>query len=177
MQHTIQEESHKIWRGLTDEERQALSHFVQGLPLDDDVRRMLLLKGLVHSSHEEDKLFSPLFEHFVRMQEEGLPLLRINMRTGDVWIGKSRVEIKGRAYKLLTYLYERSPETCTKDELLQHLYPNELPDDEQLVNVVRRIRERIEPIRRVPRYLIAVWDIGYRLENTDRAAAAEPHTD
>lgn len=72
---------------------------------------------------------------------------------------------------LLSYLYEKRGQVCDREELLRVVYPDEVrkPEDvwydrqydRQLDTVVRRLRDKIEPDRDHPRYILTVRDRGY----------------
>ena len=58
----IVEECTKLWMSLSEEERQGLADVSQSIPLSDEIRARLALKGLVTG----DNLFSPLFFRYIQ---------------------------------------------------------------------------------------------------------------
>jgi hypothetical protein len=52
----------KLWISLPEEEQQGLSNVTQAIPLSDEIRKRLALKGLVTNS----AIFSPLFFRYIR---------------------------------------------------------------------------------------------------------------
>lgn len=173
-QPTVIDECRKIWHGLAEDERLELNRVSRGLAASAPaLRELLRLKGLISA---QDTLFSPLFNQFVR--RHGAPAdnrMRIDPATRTVWVAGQHVEgLTPREYDLLLALYQRHGEVCTRDELLQRVYPQDAGlegSDNRLDTLVRRVREKIEPVREQPRYLLTVRGVGYRLAERAEPAA------
>ena len=80
---------------------------------------------------------------------------------GEKWISTDEFE-------LLCYLYEHRGRVCTKDELIENVYRQRYGrmaggvSDEALHALVSRLRGKIEPERRRPRYVLTVRGEGYK---------------
>jgi hypothetical protein len=53
----------KLWVSLPEEEQKGLSDVTQAIPLSDEVRKRLALKGLVTNN----AIFSPLFSRYIQL--------------------------------------------------------------------------------------------------------------
>lgn len=168
MQALAQNECWKIWRVLDEGEQRALRAASRGEQSDEAARASLERKGLLRDADtEKERIFSPLFAHFLKTQEAP-NLLRVDRKAAKVWRGDTAFELTKRLFEVLTLLYDHSGEVCTRDAILSHLYGDEGLN--RAVNTVdtqiERIREVIEP-GKPPKYLLAVVGQGYKLVGTD----------
>lgn len=69
--------------------------------------------------------------------------------------------------RLLAYLLEHPREVCPKDTLMQAVWPGEHKlegiRDDRLAQLVKRLREKVEPDSTHPIYIQTVSGRGYRL--------------
>ncbi|MGC8873548.1 MAG: response regulator transcription factor [Chloroflexia bacterium] len=68
--------------------------------------------------------------------------------------------------RLLQFLQDHRGKVCSRDEVIAAVYPDASPDsvtDQQLDRLVSRLREKIEPDRAHPRYLLTERGHGWRL--------------
>jgi len=173
-QSVVQEECRKLWIGLADDERLALSHLAQGLGAADDVRWVLALKGMIRQTKGQEVLFSPVFAHYVLTQ--GTPIgkpLWVDEQAGVVWVeGRFIKDLAPLEFDLLAFLYRHVGQICTRDQILDDLYPCELKtnkgglQDNRVDTLVKRVRQKVEPDREHPRYLLTVRGKGYKLVDT-----------
>lgn len=76
----------------------------------------------------------------------------------------------------MAYLEENRGRVCSRDELAQHLYPEDMTlegdgvTDTRLDAVVKRVRKRVEPVPGKPRYIVTVRGHGFRLADGDENA-------
>lgn len=91
--------------------------------------------------------------------------LRIDARTLRVWIGDRQLErrLSAQEFKLLPYLYEHQDRVCTRRELGDAIWGRHTWDPNLLYRLVHRVKEKIEPDPRHPRYLQTVPWVGYRV--------------
>jgi DNA-binding response OmpR family regulator len=76
--------------------------------------------------------------------------------------GGAAVPLTTREFVLLEYLMEHQDETCTRDELLEHVWGYTYGDSATVTVHVRRLREKLEDDPSDPRHLSTVWGVGYR---------------
>lgn len=172
----IQTECIKVWDSLGADERMALADIAADYPLaqlDQEDVRLLQLKGLVKENQAgQAAIFCPLFGHFVKQQEifRGKDI-RLDERSGKVWLEGELVclDLTPLEFTLLSHLFERRGEICSRSELLEVLYPGEHRDsrldmaDNRLDTLIARLRDRIELDRRRPKYIITVRGRGFKL--------------
>lgn len=75
--------------------------------------------------------------------------------------------LTAKEHRLLACLQARAGEVCTKDELIRAVWPEDRVQtdgvrDDSLAQLVRRLREKIEPDPSRPRYVLTVPGRGYR---------------
>jgi DNA-binding winged helix-turn-helix (wHTH) protein len=172
----VWDECRRIWDGLDGEEQAALAELAQGIwppSGGPQVIELLCLKGILRSEELSCRqLFSPIFDAFVAEQDapfaEGI-VVNVKSRTVHVRGHDITQELSRLEYELLEYLYRRCGEVCSRDEIIAALYPDEHLDpdvavsDNRVDTMVGRLREKIEPNRRRPRYLLSVRGRGYQL--------------
>ncbi len=98
--------------------------------------------------------------------------LTVNLETGEVQIGGEEVALTPKEFALLALLYRHQERACTRPEIRRAVWPERDGDDEQAVSdeeidgLVRRLRQKIEPDRANPRYIITVRQVrGYRFKS------------
>jgi DNA-binding response OmpR family regulator len=90
-----------------------------------------------------------------------------------------------REFDLLAFLLAHPHQVYTRAELMRQVWGWEFGDQSTVTVHVRRLREKIEPDPAVPRHLVTVWGVGYRLDgpvsppasgaaDTSAATAPEP---
>jgi DNA-binding response OmpR family regulator len=166
----VQDECQKIWASLSEDEQTALPTLLAGQPVDPPTLQRLSRKGLVRQGSSEILLFSPVFADFVRRQRPSAPPeVVISRSPRRVQLEGRRVEgLSGLEFELLHYLYQHRDRVCSKDELIEHVYRQQYDrmaggvSDMALQQLIARLRSRIEPDRKQPRYIITVRGEGYR---------------
>ena len=93
------------------------------------------------------------------------------IKDGDITLNtiSRRAKIAGRDYNLtskeydvLEFLVKNKGTVYSRDELLLTLWGNGHAGDERTVDVhIRRLREKIEPNPKEPRYIRTRWGVGY----------------
>jgi DNA-binding response OmpR family regulator len=97
--------------------------------------------------------------------ETPFPDLVVDTVAGIVRLDRQAVALSPKEFALLSYLYERRCQVCSKDEIGNAVWP-EYRDgvyDYQIENLVRRLRSRIEPDPANPQLLLTERGRGYRL--------------
>ena len=167
----VRAECAKLWNQLSAEEQRALILLERAGSADrrrvEETPRSLEAQGIIH----EGAIFSKLFEGFVRRQgliqrprQEGV---RVDVEGGHVWVdGQLIPPLTELEYRLLLLLYGRLDEICTKDQIAEAVWGTdylEAVDDARIDKLVSRLRQKIEPQPKEPRYLITIRGRGYRL--------------
>jgi hypothetical protein len=171
----VAEECSKLWGSIDSDEQMMLARCELGLesPSGGEVEQMLRLKGLLTETDTGDlEVFTPLFGMYV--QQQGGPwrdAVYLDKATERVWVLGEMItpELSRLEFRLLEALLERQGEVCSRDHLLQRIYTDEYEqtegglDDDRLNQLVRRLRNRIEPVAQKPRFLETVRGRGFRL--------------
>ena len=166
----VQGECRKLWDDLTETQQDLLMALVGGEDYSkgkvlDSLRR----KGMVYQG--KDLVFSPVFEGFVRRQrltrrrrQEGV---RVDVESGMVWVdGKQTPTLTDLEYRLLLLLYGRLDQICDKYEIVEAVWGEEYidqVDDARIDKLLSRLRSKVEPDPRNPRYIVTMRGRGYKL--------------
>ena len=91
--------------------------------------------------------------------------LRVEAATYTVWRGGQPLPrpLAAKEFALVHYLYERAERVCTRQELGDAVWGRDRWDPDMLYRLVRRVKEKLEPLPASPRYLRTVPGFGYRL--------------
>jgi Novel STAND NTPase 1 len=166
----VQRECFKLWDDLTEEQQDALMAVVGAEEdVDERVLESLRDRAVIHT--EEDLLFSPVFEGFVRRQRltrrqrhEGV---RVDVESGSVWVdGRQTPTLTDLEYRLLLLLYGRMNQICDKYQIVEAVWGEDYidqVDDARIDKLLSRLRTKIELDPRNPRYLITVRGRGYKV--------------
>ena len=99
-----------------------------------------------------------------RPKAEGV---RVDVEAGHVYVDGVRIPpLTDLEYRLLLLLYGRLDKICSKYDIVESVWGQEYideVDDARVDRLVRRLRHKIEPDPRNPRYLLTVRGRGYRL--------------
>lgn len=159
----------KIWNHLVPDEQESLATLVANS--DDSLppsrTRRLEQLGLLNGG----KLFSPLFEQFVRRRtrteeaaEHGITL---DLDAGDVWVDGVRIPVlTDLEFRLLKLLYERTDKITDKYRIVEGVWGEEYleeVDDARVEKLVSRLRSKIEADPSNPTHLITLRGRGYKL--------------
>ncbi|MBN1658741.1 MAG: winged helix-turn-helix domain-containing protein [Anaerolineae bacterium] len=176
----VQGECRKLWEDLTETQRDALMAIVGSEEaVDETSLQSLRRKGIVRagqgdgSGGHEPLLFSPVFEAFVRRhrvtRRRRLEGVRVDVESGNVWVDGQQAEtLTELEYRLLLLLYGRLEQIVDKYEIVEAVWGEEYidqVDDARIDKLLSRLRAKIEPDVRNPRYLVTVRGRGYRLVN------------
>jgi DNA-binding response OmpR family regulator len=101
----------------------------------------------------------------ITYRETPFPVLEVNVVAGTVRLDRQAVPLAPKEFALLTYLYERNGEVCSKDDIGYAVWPeyHEGVYDYQVENLVRRLRSKLEPDPGNPQLLLTVRGLGYKL--------------
>jgi two-component system response regulator RegX3 len=92
--------------------------------------------------------------------------IEIHLMSRKVLVDGEVVELSRRDFDLLVLLASPAGRLRTREELIDRIWSDrELADTRTLDKHIRRLRTRIEPSPKNPRYLITVHGVGFRLDN------------
>jgi pSer/pThr/pTyr-binding forkhead associated (FHA) protein len=102
--------------------------------------------------------------------ETPFPELEVDAVAGVVRLDRQAVALSPKEFALLSYLYERRSQVCSKDDIGNAVWPEYLDGvyDYQIENLVRRLRSRIEPDPANPQLLLTERGRGYKLVIRER---------
>jgi hypothetical protein len=166
----VQGECRKLWDDLTEAQQDALMGVVGAEEeVDEHALESLRDKGVIRPG--EGLLLSPIFEGFVRRQRltrrrrhEGV---RVDVESGTVWVNARQTPtLTDLEYRLLLLLYGRLNKICDKYQIVEAVWGEEYidqVDDARIDKLLSRLRAKVEPDPRNPRYIITVRGRGYKL--------------
>jgi hypothetical protein len=168
----VEMECEKLWRSLSLHEQRTLMAKVQAFDaaMDAAVVAQLQIKGLMVDD-ETAALFSPLFAKFVAAQEAlwERPLF-FDQPSRQIWVlGEPAPRLTQLEYRLFQQLYAQESEVVEKDDLISAGWPQAQGgvSDEALIAAIARLRKKIEPDSKNPRFLHNVHNQGYMLQIND----------
>lgn len=108
----------------------------------------------------------------VKLQETAPPPgmgLYLEPRTRQVYVNNISLEpqLSLYQYRLLELLYQRQGAVCTRDDIIQYVWPDAVEEgvSEQAIDaLVRRLRDRLAEIEPEHQFIITVRGHGFRLE-------------
>jgi DNA-binding response OmpR family regulator len=140
-------------RGQKDDKLRGLS-----LGADDYVTKPFDLEELLARIH------AVLRRARTKIQCLTLERVTIDFQTLQAWEDGRRLELTHREFELLRYLAERQEIVVSRDELLRRVWGySETPDTRAVDYAVVRLRRKIEPDARHPRFIRTVHGDGYCL--------------
>ena len=166
---SVRLECEKIWRSLNVQEQKVLHRALQNAELDEAeqvIVRTLQLKG-VFLQTTPLRVFAPLFANFVQERDPlwERPLFFDQQSRQVLVMGEPIPPLTKLEYRLFRLLYERENEVVGKDELINEGWPRAKGgvSDEALTAAMARLRRKIEPDTKNPRFFENVRNQGYIL--------------
>ncbi|HMQ53662.1 MAG TPA: winged helix-turn-helix domain-containing protein, partial [Anaerolineae bacterium] len=140
--------------------------------LNSAQRQLLEYKGLMVDKGYP-AIFSPVFGAFIAAKQAHAPSsqstgLRAEAETGRIWIDDEELTLKlsEPQRRLIDYLYRRAGVVCTYDEIAIGVWGvGEGVSPGAIYELVKRVRQKVEPDWKNPQYIVTVPGKGYRLEN------------
>jgi len=171
----IQKECQRLWDELEEEEREGLFALLGGdeAALDDGKRRALETKGLIRPEGVlEGGVFSPVFEAFLKGQlttrrRARAKGVRCDPESGRIWSDDREVtlQLSDPQRRLVRLLHGRRGAVCSYDEIAEGVWGvGEGVTPGAIYELVKRVRQKVEPDWRSPSYVITVPGEGYRLQ-------------
>ena len=92
--------------------------------------------------------------------------LVVDAGSREVWVRGNRLEplLSRKEFDVLNALFQREGEACSKDEIAAAGWPERAGDtgDQEIEQMIHRLRQRIEPDRSSPRHIITMRGYGYK---------------
>jgi len=173
----VLDECRRIWAGLSREEQAALAYVskvkkTSTIPVD--LRSLLDKRGLLGGEWAKDSsVFSPIFGQFILKERPIVGMQIIVDRVHHViWVnGQKFSGLPPLEFRFIDYLEQHHGQDCSRDDLAQFLYPEEIVStgegvsDNRIDSIVKRIRKKIEVDPDSPRYILTIRGFGFRLTN------------
>ncbi|MCB8978586.1 MAG: winged helix-turn-helix transcriptional regulator [Ardenticatenaceae bacterium] len=167
----VELECEKLWRSLSVQEQRTLMAKAQGFEtaVDPTVVPQLQIKGLM--SEADATIFSPIFARFIAEQDAlwEAPLF-FDEPSRQIWVmGNPAPRLTQLEYRLFQQLHEQEGEVVEKDALITAGWPSAQGgvSDEALIAAIARLRKKIEPNPKEPRFLHNVHNQGYMLQTAE----------
>ncbi len=169
----IHKECLRLWRELEAEHEALVTLIERGADqLNSAQRQLLEYKGLMVDKGYP-AIFSPVFGAFIAAKQAHAPSsqstgLRAEAETGRIWIDDEELTLKlsEPQRRLIDYLYRRAGVVCTYDEIAIGVWGvGEGVSPGAIYELVKRVRQKVEPDWKNPQYIVTVPGKGYRLEN------------
>lgn len=177
----VQDECRRIWFSLSRKEQRQIVELVRGNKPDNTDQytvSQLRQKGIIGGEWvQKDELFSPIFKSYIgQTRPNPGDEIHIDEKQAIVWINGRKIgHLTRLEYKLMVYLTDNRGEICLYDRLAQHLYPEDIDNDKgssdnRIGTLVKRLRSKIEPDPKNPKYILTVRGRGFRLSYGDETA-------
>jgi DNA-binding response OmpR family regulator len=90
--------------------------------------------------------------------------LRLNLATCEAWLEDVPVKLTHKEFELIGYLLKNKNKIVSRDSLLQEVWglDNDI-NTRTIDNFIVRIRQKIEPDPDMPRIILTVHGVGYKL--------------
>lgn len=169
----VRVECRKIWDELSDLEQAAL--LALGGPgeatVGDGLARVRE-KHILIGPPDGERFFARLFaEHVQRLRTSHRPgssPIQVDIESGVVYVeGKQTETLTKLEYRLFLLLYGRLGQIVTKDQVVEAVWGEdyiEQVDDARIEKLVSRLRAKIDPDPKAPRFVNTVRGRGYRLD-------------
>ena len=170
---SVRVECRKIWDDLTEVEQEAL------LGVDDPEQppvqhalATLQEKHVLIGREGDSRPFCRLFANYIQRlratRRSKVTGVRVDVDSGEVYVdGEATETLTNLEYRLLLLLYGRLGQIVSKYDVVEAVWGEDYideVDDARIEKLVSRLRNKVEPDPRNPRYVTTVRGRGYRLE-------------
>ncbi len=172
----IEKECQRLWSELEAEQEGLLTFVEKGeTGLDSNQKELLEAKGLTVSKEgEPPTIFSPVFRAFIEQELANQSQtirkgLHCDFATGQIWVDEQEVtlQLSEPQRKLINFLYQKTDTVCTYDEIAVGVWGvGEGVSPGAIYELVKRVRQKIEPDWKNPRYIVTVPGKGYRVHSS-----------
>ena len=93
--------------------------------------------------------------------------LVLDLRAHEIRVGGAPIAFTAREFELLAFLAAHPRQVFTREQLFARFWGS-IGDRHTVTVHIGRIREKTEEFPDEPRYIVTVWGVGYRFEQTPR---------
>jgi hypothetical protein len=158
-----------IWHQyLSDSEKRAMQQLANGqCTAEPSLLHELGRKGYVIGKQIFSVVLAEMLAQSKGLDDPSLVPIRFD-KQDEVWVNGAKISppLTRSQQRLLKYLCENTERVCTKDEIASAVWGSvnlDMVDDERIAKLISRLRQRIEPNPKKPRYLVTTHGRGYRL--------------
>lgn len=169
----VRVECRKIWEDLSVLEHETLFALMAAGETSQELGlASLIRRHILYGPEDEPRFFSRLFADYVqRMRTTYRPAhygVRVDVESGTVHVdGRETDPLTNLEFRLLLLLYGRRNTIVSKDQVVEAVWGDEYMedvDDARIEKLLSRLRSKVEPDPKNPRFVITVRGRGYRLE-------------
>jgi DNA-binding response OmpR family regulator len=93
--------------------------------------------------------------------------IHIDERKHTLFLNTKPITLTSTEYKIIVHLYKHQGKIITRQEFGEVLYGNENVKIDRSIDMhIKNIRNKIEPNPDNPIYILTVYGVGYRMNNT-----------
>ena len=93
--------------------------------------------------------------------------LTLYPRNRKVSLEGREVSLTPKEFDILYFLMQNRGEVFTKEQIYRAVWEEDyLMDDSNIMAFVRKLRKKIEPNPDAPQYILTIWGIGYKFNET-----------
>lgn len=93
--------------------------------------------------------------------------LEIHLKSRRVLFGGRDISLTPKEFDILYFLAENRGEVFTKEQIYNAVWSNEyMLDDSNIMAFIRKLRKKIEPDPDSPKYILTIWGIGYKFNDS-----------
>jgi len=88
-------------------------------------------------------------------------VLFFDLHTYEVTKGGKKLPLTSKETSLLRFFMENQKQVFTKEQIYEHVWNQEIVDNNTIMVYIKRLRDKIEDDPKHPEYLKTVWGLGY----------------
>jgi hypothetical protein len=100
---------------------------------------------------------------------QALQSLWLDETNKTVWVEGHQIELSVQEFTILAYLYANTGRLCERQEIVEEalgeIFDDLNPEQSRLNSAISRLRQKIEPDSKSPKYFVTVRGRGYKLDN------------
>lgn len=177
----VEDECRRLWLSLSTEEQRAiamLANAVDSGSQQSDSLEPLRHKRVIGGTWADPSgIFSPLFAEYISERRPVVGArIYVDRKRRIMWVnGRTVKKLSPLEYQFIEYLEARRGQVCSRDDLAEHLYPEDVAlgaegvTDARIDAIVKRVRKQIKSAGGNPKYVLTVRGHGFRLVDTDES--------